>query len=98
MHDKILITRSVKSRMIGDVKDHTYMPNDILKKSQIMMIGANALASLAIPRGCIRNRRTKMAQLTPMIVGLPMFSLTTFKPKHIVHIVYRSVDKGLDIP
>lgn len=70
----------------------------MLKKSQIMIIGAKALASLAIPRGCIRNRRTKMAQLTPMIVGLPMFSLTTFRPEHIVKIVYHSIDRWLDIP
>ena len=45
-----------------------------------MTIGANVLAILEVPRGWMRNRRTRMAQVTPMTVPLVMSGFTTESP------------------
>ena len=54
------------------------MPNERLKTSQMMTIGAKALPIFAVPNGWIRNRRTRMAQVVPTIVAEVMSGFTTF--------------------
>lgn len=52
------------------------MPKQKLSVSQMMTIGAKTEAILVVPRGCIKNSRTKMAQVVPTMVALLMFSFT----------------------
>lgn len=56
------------------------IPNPALKASQIMTIGENATVSLDIPRGWTTNSTTRIAQVTPTMVGLEMSGLTTLRP------------------
>ena len=52
------------------------MPKDKLNSSQMMTIGAKALPIFAVPKGWIRNRQIKMAQLVPTMVDEVMSDLT----------------------
>ena len=52
------------------------MPNERLKISQRMTIGANALPILVVPSGCMRKRRIRIAQDVPTIVDLVMSGFT----------------------
>lgn len=45
-----------------------------------MTMGAKADASLVVPNGWIRNKRTKMPQEVPTTVELEMSGLTTVRP------------------
>jgi hypothetical protein len=56
------------------------MPEQALNKSQIMTIGAKELAILVVPKGCIANKRTRMAQDTPTIVAEEILGLATVIP------------------
>jgi len=56
------------------------MPEQALNKSQIMTIGAKELAIFVVPKGCIANRRTRMAQDTPTTVAEEISGLATSIP------------------
>ena len=45
------------------------MPEQRLKSSQIMTIGAKELAILVVPKGWTANRSTRIAHVTPIIVA-----------------------------
>lgn len=49
-----------------------------MNSSHMITIGANELAILLVPKGCMRKRRTRIAQDTPTIVAFVIFSSTTF--------------------
>jgi hypothetical protein len=58
----------------------TYIPKVRLNMSQTITIGANVLPILEVPKGCMRNRAIKIAQLMPTIWDVVMFGSTTFRP------------------
>jgi hypothetical protein len=45
------------------------MPNEKLRANQIIITGANELATFVVPNGCTRNRRIKTAQEMPTIAA-----------------------------
>lgn len=45
------------------------MPEQRLKSSQMMTIGANELAILVVPNGWAVNRSTRIAHVTPVMVA-----------------------------
>lgn len=52
------------------------MPKEKLNSSHTMTIGAKALPILDVPKGWIRKRQIKMAQVVPTIVDEVMLGLT----------------------
>ena len=59
------------------------MPNAKLRMSQNMTTGAKHTATLAVPKGCTRNTRTRIAQEMPIIVDDDMSGLTIFSPANL---------------
>lgn len=57
-----------------------YIPKAEFNASQTITIGENAAEKRLIPNGCAKNNRTRMVQVTPIIVDLEMFLLISFKP------------------
>jgi hypothetical protein len=47
------------------------MPEQRLKSSQMMTIGAKELAILVVPNGWTANRSTRIAHVTPVMVARP---------------------------
>ena len=45
-----------------------------------MTIGANALAIFVVPKGCIANKRTRIAHVVPTIVADEIFGCATSIP------------------
>jgi hypothetical protein len=56
------------------------MPEQALKRSQIITIGAKELAIFVVPKGWIANKRTRIAQETPTIVAELISGLATSIP------------------
>jgi hypothetical protein len=48
-----------------------------------MTTGAKHTATLAVPKGCTRNTRTRIAQEVPIIVDDDMSGLTIFSPANL---------------
>lgn len=49
-------------------RQHTYMPNEKLKVSHIITMGAKTVAILAVPNGCIKKSSTKIPHDVPTII------------------------------
>jgi len=56
------------------------MPVMPLNNNQMTTMGANDVASLAVPKGWMRKRRARIAQVTPMIVPVEISGAATLRP------------------
>jgi hypothetical protein len=56
------------------------MPQQRLKSSQMMMIGAKVVAILEVPNGCTPKRTTRMAHVDPTMVLDEMLGWATSIP------------------
>lgn len=56
------------------------IPKPALNANQRITIGEKAMVSLEIPRGWRMKRKTRIAHVTPTIVGLDISGLTTLRP------------------
>src|SRR5690242_1374038 len=57
-----------------------YIPKAEFSASQMMTIGENAFEIRLMPNGWARNSKTKIVQVTPMMVDFEIFLLISLRP------------------